>query len=521
MSRRMFGYIAALFFALSAVFLPVAAILEYKDRELQRSEILSQESSLADVAKTIMSQKTARLVSDLLYITDSLRNYRNTDEYAALQQDWTAFANRKKVYDQIRYLDASGREVVRVNYAAAGAYAVAQSELQDKSDRYYFTDTIGLPDGSIYISKMDLNQEGDTVEQPIKPMIRLAAPYYDAAGVCRGIVVLNYYANDILSQLKEVSSTSRGEVYLLNEAGYWLYDSADSGKEWGFMYADRQDVSFAAAYPAEWQALQQGAEQLTTDRGLFHATRIFAENDIFSDDADYSLVLGDGDFLLVSRLPADTPDGRLFTQGPGAVVLAALQKNGVVFLLLFLLACMLGVFLEMRRRERDEIRYFSEYDTMTGLYNRRAGFEKLQQIYQEARRAQKPVSLCFVDINGLKEVNDHLGHEAGDELILNVVAGFRACLRRQDIAARLGGDEFLLVLRGLDADGAEALWACIAGQYAEMDRSAGRRYRVSASHGIEAIGSSALGDIDLAVNRADQKMYEEKRRIKQNFSVLR
>lgn len=522
MTRRMLGYAAALFFVCSAVFLPVAAALESKDREMQRSEILSGESSLAEVSKTIMSQKMTRLVSDLLYIGDSLRLCREDGSgYDGLKKEWIAFSNRKKVYDQIRYIDKNGSEVLRINYAESGAYAVADGDLQNKSDRPYFTDTMALSPNQIYISRMDLNVEGTAVEQPVKPMIRLSAPYYDTDGSLAGIVILNYYANDILSQLQEVSSTSRGSVYLLNAAGYWLYDSTDADRAWSFMYPERQEISFAKEYPAEWQGITAGTEVQVTKNGLFHCTNLFSDNSIFAEAAGYSFVLGDGDFYLVSQLSADTADGRLFTQNMWDVVRLTIHRNGLVFLLFALLSGTVAVFLDSHRRENEQIRYFSEYDTMTGIYNRRAGFEKLQQLYQETRKTGEPLSLCFVDINGLKEVNDGLGHEAGDELIRSVVEGIRRGTRKKDLLARLGGDEFLIVLPGMAEQQAEEVWKRISAYYAEIDRTENRPYHVSASHGVDAILRAAPDDIDLALNRADQKMYEEKRRLKEKWSALR
>lgn len=522
MHKRLAVYVAVIFFALSAVYLPVAMALEYKDIEMRKNEVVNQESNLADVAKTIMSQKTTRLVSDLLYVTDSLRlNENAADGYAQLKKEWLAFANRKRIYDQIRFIDLSGNEAIRINYSATGAYIVPDEELQYKGDRPYFTDTIGLALNEVYISRLDLNVEGDAVEEPIKPMIRLAMPYYDGAGRLRGIVILNYLANDILAQLKEVASSSRGEVYLLNADGYWLYDSTDSSREWAFMYKDRVDESFAKEYPEEWAKLQGANELIITQNGVFHATRIFAENDIFDESVGYSLVLGGGDFLLISRIPPDTEEGALFSNSIPTLVWHTIHKNGFVFLLFLMLAGTISVFLEMRHRASDKVRYFSEYDTMTGIHNRRAGLEKLQQMYRENKKTGQALSLCFIDINGLKEVNDHLGHEAGDELITGVVGGIRACIRAQDMAARLGGDEFLLVLRGVDEAGAEEIWTRISARYEEINQSAQKPYLVSASHGIEMVCGTVPDDIDMALNRADQKMYEEKRRIKQNFSVLR
>lgn len=185
MHKRLAVYVAVIFFALSAVYLPVAMALEYKDIEMRKNEVVNQESNLADVAKTIMSQKTTRLVSDLLYVTDSLRlNENAADGYAQLKKEWLAFANRKRIYDQIRFIDLSGNEAIRINYSATGAYIVPDEELQYKGDRPYFTDTIGLALNEVYISRLDLNVEGDAVEEPIKPMIVWRCRTMTVRGAC-------------------------------------------------------------------------------------------------------------------------------------------------------------------------------------------------------------------------------------------------------------------------------------------------------------------------------------------------
>ena len=80
-------------------------------------------------------------------------------------------------------------------------------------------------------------------------MFRLATPYYDEEGSLQGVVVLNYNAEDMLSQVRTAASSSFGAVFLLNDDGYWLYNSADRQKEWAFMYEDRGEESFAAEFP--------------------------------------------------------------------------------------------------------------------------------------------------------------------------------------------------------------------------------------------------------------------------------
>lgn len=158
---------------------------------------------------------------------------------------------------------------------------------------------------------------------------------------------------------------------------------------------------------------------------------------------------------------------------------------------------------------------------MTCIYNRRAGLEKLSDIYKNIERHFGVVSICFIDINGLKNVNDVLGHDAGDELIVTVVNGARQNIRKNDFIARLGGDEFLIIFEGQDERQSEQIWERIANEYNRINETENRAYIISVSHGIETFRCGTQLEIDTIVNRADNKMYNEKREIKKTLKVLK
>ncbi|WP_303867742.1 sensor domain-containing diguanylate cyclase [Acetobacterium wieringae] len=515
-------YTLGVFLILSLGYFLITLVIQLNADTVQKNKLMAQQEQLVAVEKTIISNKVNRLATDLLYVTDALALGDNgRGDYSDAEDHWLAFANRKMIYDQIRFLDVDGNEVIRVNYDENGATLTDSDELQNKADRYYFTEGINLAENQIYVSPMDLNKENDQIEQPIKPMIRLATPYYGARGQLLGLVVLNYSAADLLAQVEKIATASQGQVFMLNADGYWLYNSAEPDKAWGFMYDNRLSESFKNDFPEVWSTIQsQKNGTLTTDAGVFAYTNILTATEL-ELDLNHTLAPGLGDWTMVSFIPATTPEGQLLNRNLGATMLLVLRNNLFAYLLILMVAVFTGALLTINQVKNDEIKYYSEYDAMTGVFNRRTGFEKLKQLYKNLERNERVVSVCFIDINGLKDVNDYLGHDAGDELIVAVTRGIQNNIRKNDFLARLGGDEFLIIFEGLNEAEAEAAWQRIVAEYEQINANENRRYLISASHGIETISGSSNEYIDSIINQADEKMYREKKILKKNLKIIR
>lgn len=522
-SKTFFRYLLFVFLLFSAFFFFISSLLQHELNESKKNELLKSEQRLVDVENKTINNKVNKIISDVLYAGDCLRMYDKGDgDYSEIEKLWLAFSNRKKNYDQIRFIDVDGNEVVRVNYVNNGALLVKKEDLQNKKDRYYFTDTIDLAENQIYISMLDLNVENDVIEEPIKPVLRVSMPYFSQEGKLKGIVILNYAAEDMLEQVKEVASSSNGDIFMLNEEGYWLFDSKNSRNEWSFMYEDKAKVSFANQYSNEWKSIKKNKNgHEISSKGVFVYSNIITNQVFEIANSGYSLVLGAGDWSVVSFLSSKTPNGKLFTENVGLSLIGTVKKNLIWYGLIFILSTIIATLVSLNKIEKERIKHFSEYDTMTGVYNRRAGFEKLTQLYKTMPKNNDMISICFIDINGLKEVNDAFGHESGDELILSVIDGVKKCIRNNDFVARLGGDEFLIIFEGLDEKQAEEIWGRIIEGYALINEIENRKYLISVSHGIETFRCDSNEYIDTIINQADGKMYEEKRRIKKELNVLR
>lgn len=522
-AKRIFLYALSIFLILSFSYLSISVFIQTNADEVHKVELINSEQRLAQVENSIISNKITSLVSDLLYVSDSLKlNEAADNDYANIEKQWLAFSNRKKIYDQIRFIDTEGNEVIRVNYDENGAYVVDKEDLQNKKDRYYFTNTISLDKNKVYISELDLNTENGTVEQPIKPTIRLSVPYYGTDEKLDGIVVLNYSASDMLNQIRKIASTSQGSIFILNTNGYWLFNSFNSAKEWSFMYEDRMDESFTNEFNDEWETIKTNKKgSLITQNGVFNYTDVLANNEFSFDSCQYSLELGFGDWYIISYISPYSDDGMLFENNILKTTSLILDKDYFVYILILFVSFLVSVLVTANKIERNKTKYFSEFDTMTGVYNRRAGFEKLNQLYNNIAKTNCLISICFIDINGLKEVNDNLGHTAGDELIISVTSVIKKNIREHDIVVRLGGDEFLIIFEGMDEEDTEKVWDRIVNEYEHINNTENRKYLISVSHGIEILKCDSKKYVDETINQADEKMYIEKREIKKDLKVIK
>jgi signal transduction histidine kinase len=164
---------------------------------------------------------------------------------------------------------------ISLNYNNGYPAAVAENDLQNKNDRYYFQDAIKLNKNEICASPLDLNIEHELIEQPLKPMIRIATPVFDKTGKKRGVLLFNYLGENIINMLIPQDSLAKNQLMLLNSSGYWLKGPSPD-LEWGFMYKDQEAKTFDKYYPNVWDDIKDNeASQFETNLGLFTFKTIY------------------------------------------------------------------------------------------------------------------------------------------------------------------------------------------------------------------------------------------------------
>ena len=167
----------------------------------------------------------------------------------------------------------------------------------------------------------------------------------------------------------------------------------------------------------------------------------------------------------------------------------------------------------LRRAERSEaeLRYLADHDSLTGLLDRRRFRAELDQYVSFSARYGGRGAVMIVDIDGLKGVNDSLGHHAGDNLIRQVAAVMRERVRATDIVARLSGDEFAVLMPQTDVEGAMQLGEDLRAQVAESVRPTPDCEPATISVGITMYGGGETGTgPETVLIAADQAMYRAK-----------
>lgn len=164
-----------------------------------------------------------------------------------------------------------------------------------------------------------------------------------------------------------------------------------------------------------------------------------------------------------------------------------------------------------RRRAESHLAHQATHDPLTDLPNRLLLEDRLEQAFARLHREPGSISVLFCDLDGFKDINDTLGHDAGDDVLREVAGRLRAVLRPTDTVARLGGDEFVAVCEGLGPDDVRQVAGRIEAALRAPMQVAGRELTIGVSVGV-AMTTDERQDSLALLARADQAMYMEKRR---------
>ena len=171
-------------------------------------------------------------------------------------------------------------------------------------------------------------------------------------------------------------------------------------------------------------------------------------------------------------------------------------------------------------KQQERIEFLAYHDPLTGLINRTFFKEQLQILMELATRHNKKLALVFIDLDNFKMINDSFGHEAGDELLIEVANRLKKSVRKSDVIARIGGDEFVLILNDIvDRDDVKKVLEKIKDNFKPPVILKKHKVEISFSAGV-AIFPDDADSIEKLLQYADIAMYESKRKGKNRYSFI-
>lgn len=167
--------------------------------------------------------------------------------------------------------------------------------------------------------------------------------------------------------------------------------------------------------------------------------------------------------------------------------------------------------IEKLSKELEKHVFFSTTDCLTGVYNKRTGFKKLKEYMRKTIKNDSNLSICFLDVDDLKVVNDVFGHIEGDKLLKTIGGLIRLHIREIDIIFRMGGDEFIIVFPDANLKEAKIIWEKVLFEFDKLNNTNRFEYKISFSYGFTEYNNIMKTSLKNLIESADKEMYKNKK----------
>ncbi|MBU0689821.1 MAG: diguanylate cyclase [Gammaproteobacteria bacterium] len=253
MTRQMFLW-RFLAVAIPAILVVIGLHLADRATTLEKWQ-QHMETQVKKTSAMLMADFREASTDAMLLADDGLLQHQSVAALDMLAGRFISLARFHPHYQQIRFIDTSGMERLRVDSKGGKVWRVAENELQDKSGRDYFQEAVSLPGNSLRLSHLDLNIEHGKIERPLNPMLRFSVPVVSPRGKRLGVIVINYGVAPVLEALFNTEDPSGLRMTLLNAEGAWL-GGGDEQDRWGGMLAHSR--TFKQANPQAWAMMPLG-----------------------------------------------------------------------------------------------------------------------------------------------------------------------------------------------------------------------------------------------------------------------
>ena len=425
-----------------------------------RKKIIAEANSFLNLEVEVFDHTIASKIKDIRFLNQMVVKTLINDKISmakkldVLTETFYSFSKIHSRYDQIRYINDNGEEVVRINNRHGSPLIAPTKMLQNQKHRPYFNQTMQLPAGHIYISPLEANVEFGKVEIPIIPVMRVAMPI-TINNQNKGLVILNYNADLLIERLRTNLYKNSMLPMLINRLGYFIIGPTVSS-EWGSIISERKNQTVEKLYPGAWQQMQKPHnKKIKTKSGLFLVRNLSASiekhiSNVFSKGIGLRIIL----FIPSKALRPE--------------ITYYIAMIFVVFILLLLSSFFWTIFRLKKLQYDIEMKKLATLDPLTQISNRNKLFENIKNEIERSKRLNQSLSLIMLDIDFFKKVNDRFGHIAGDEVLKVLTKNCGKLIRNIDTFGRFGGEEFVIVLPGTELNEAVNLAERICSETAKL-----------------------------------------------------
>ncbi|WP_428026763.1 diguanylate cyclase [Arcobacter sp.] len=410
--------------------------------------------------------------SFLSYINN---NSKNNKQYS-INLFLSLLNSNKNIY-QLRYLDSSGNEKIRIdlNDTSNTGRIIPDIDLQNKSDRYYFINTKNLKEHQIFLSNLDLNIEHGKIEKPIRPMLRISTPIY-SNNIFQGIIIINLGMKHILENF---INSNIFNFSIFDDNGYILYNTEK--KHIFSKYLEKDKFTIQSLY-------NKNINELISNK----------YKNIYSKELYYTKYIKNENLYIIAE------PNKIFKNN----ILNEQKQYSIYFsIILFVLSFPLAFIISIYPAKMElKLQNLSITDNLTKTFNRLKIDSILEKELYNAKRYETNFSIIIADIDKFKNINDSYGHQIGDSVLKEFSHLLSTNIRQTDYLGRWGGEEFIIICPNTTIDYTYEL--------AEKLRKIIEKFnfktvkKVTASFGVS---SYSMGDdIHSLIYKSDMALYESK-----------
>lgn len=474
----------------------LAVFLYFSERSLIIENLVTEERNIVDTSDGMIKKEIENNLRDLRFFAELYESHLDEEDesmfFKNTSYNFFMFIKEERKYDKIRFINNDGEEKMRINYNDGEPTIAMDHQLENQHNEMYVKETKLYNRGDIYLSPFELKKTYGIVEQPIKPMVHFATPVFNKDGERQGMIVLDYLANSMIEHFEASVSSSSREWYLLNHEGYYLV-SPNERETWGFMYPNREKQSFTYHNPTVFNKMEEQPKGDLFDQGdliVYKEVNLPASWNTKTDER----------LIIMTKYPKEKIHGLLLP-----LKLRTLFGTIIIIIGMFVIYKVLMKMTKQSIEYQKTLEKLVSEDSLTKVGNR----FKCHQMMEEKIAKKKPFTLCYIDMDRFKQVNDTYGHAVGDELLIYLAQQFQKAVKGKGEVFRLGGDEFAIILNKTDEKMKQEVAEELTDIFQEPIYIEGNHCDVFISVGYSEYPKDGE-TIDTLITKADKHMYEVK-----------